>query len=318
MPKRVSRNVLQENLNVLLIPESGAEIASFRLKRVTLHAAMAVALLFAAGVGALLYGYLGKTFDTERASMLAQENDSLREEIDQIHGTIDMLRETVDQNGGYEDRALALAGLLDSEDLSGPLGLGGEEQWRGNVAPEDDLALTRLVEEAEIELDELVRTSESRRRLYEQVLDVLETRQKKFDHVPSIHPLNNEGWVSSGFGSRRDPFTGRRAFHSGLDIAARKGTEAVATADGVVTRSGRNGFFGLSVRIDHGNGIETVYGHNMENLVEEGERVKRGQPVSRVGSTGRSTGPHLHYGVLVDGKYVNPLAYILPEDVIVD
>ena len=124
--------------------------------------------------------------------------------------------------------------------------------------------------------------------------------------------------MSSGFGSRRDPFTGRKNFHSGLDIAAREGTKIVATADGVVTRSGRNGFFGLAVRIDHGNGIETVYAHNKDNLVEVGERVKRGQVIATVGSTGRSTGPHIHYGVVVDNKYVNPLGYILPEDVIVD
>jgi murein DD-endopeptidase MepM/ murein hydrolase activator NlpD len=92
----------------------------------------------------------------------------------------------------------------------------------------------------------------------------------------------------------------------------------LCTADGVVRESGNDGFFGLVIKVDHGNGIETVYAHNAENLVRRGDRVRRGQVIARVGNSGRSTGPHVHYAVVVDGRHLNPMDFILPEDVVVD
>ena len=121
------------------------------------------------------------------------------------------------------------------------------------------------------------------------------------------------GLLGNGYGWRRDPFTGMRDFHKGLDIIAPLGTKVVAPADGIVTRVGRAGGFGISVLLSHGQGLVTRYGHLQGASVKVGERVKRGDTIATLGSTGRSTGPHLHYEVLMHRRHVNPVKYIVEE-----
>ncbi len=118
------------------------------------------------------------------------------------------------------------------------------------------------------------------------------------------------GYVSSQFGSRTDPFTGRRAFHKGVDFAGREGAEVVAVASGVVIWSGERYGYGQLVEINHGNGYVTRYAHNVDNLVAVGDTVRRGQVIARMGDTGRATGPNLHFEVLLNDKPVDPLTYV--------
>lgn len=125
---------------------------------------------------------------------------------------------------------------------------------------------------------------------------------------PSIWPT--EGRVTSGYGYRRSPFGMRREFHNGLDIAAASGTPVYVTADGEVTMASYNGSYGRMVEIDHGRGIRTSYSHLSKYVVQDGDRVYKGQLIAYVGSTGRSTGPHLHYEVLLNGVPVNPTNYL--------
>ena len=127
--------------------------------------------------------------------------------------------------------------------------------------------------------------------------------------MPSGRPVE-EGWLSSTYGKRSDPFTGKPDFHPGLDFAGRKGSEVVAVADGVVIWSGPRGGYGNMVEIDHGHGYVTRYGHNEKNLVKVGDTVKKGQEIALMGSTGHSTGPHVHFEVLHNGKTVNPARFI--------
>ena len=127
--------------------------------------------------------------------------------------------------------------------------------------------------------------------------------------TPSVAPVR--GVVNSGFGSRLDPFTGEGAFHQGLDISTRRDEPVLATAAGVVVRSGPSGDYGKSVEIAHRAGYRTIYGHLDTILVKEGQQVRRGERVGLAGSTGRSTGTHLHYEVRRGDKAVNPLEYIL-------
>jgi len=127
--------------------------------------------------------------------------------------------------------------------------------------------------------------------------------------TPSVAPV--VGLMTDGFGRRKDPFTGRLAFHSGLDISARRGTPVVAPADGIVVFAARNGGLGKVVRLAHGFGFTTVFGHLKTISVEPGAEVHRGQTIGLLGNTGPSTGPHLHYEVHVDDKAVNPLYYVL-------
>lgn len=127
--------------------------------------------------------------------------------------------------------------------------------------------------------------------------------------TPSIRPTG--GWVSSGFGYRRDPFTGRARLHKGMDFGANRGTPVFAPADGVISFAGREGGYGKIVSIDHGYGIVTRYAHNSRLLVKTGQRIKRWDKIAEVGSTGRSSGPHLHYEVRLNGVPVDPEKYIL-------
>ena len=186
----------------------------------------------------------------------------------------------------------------------------------GGSIPEDFSTHSPLTKEP----DELVREMETNLRLFDQVtknqskgfkllLSAIENKMTLLASTPSIRPTR--GWISSGFGYRESPFTGRREFHPGLDIATRSGAPIVATADGIVTYVGPKGLLGKIVVVDHGHGIVTRYGHAKKILKKRGDLVKRGQAIAQVGSTGRSTGPHLHYEVRLNGIPMNPIKYIL-------
>jgi murein DD-endopeptidase MepM/ murein hydrolase activator NlpD len=142
-------------------------------------------------------------------------------------------------------------------------------------------------------------------------VDGLQGKQRRLVSTPSIWPTR--GWVTSRFGYRTSPFTGSRQFHAGIDVAGRAGTPVVAPADGRVVHVGQKGALGRTVILDHGYGIRTTFGHNSDVIVQRGQRVERGEKISFLGSTGRSTGPHLHYAVQVDGRRVDPMNYILDE-----
>lgn len=146
------------------------------------------------------------------------------------------------------------------------------------------------------------------------VIDLWATMNEKeaqLRSTPSIRPVR--GWLTSRFGFRTSPFTQKPVMHSGLDIAAAPGTEVRAPADGVVSYAGFDVGYGLLVSIDHGYGYVTRYGHNSKIFVNVGQKIKRGQVISSVGNTGRSTGPHLHYEVRVGGLPVDPYNFILDE-----
>lgn len=138
----------------------------------------------------------------------------------------------------------------------------------------------------------------------------VERLMRTLNNVPVRKPINGEIDLSSGFGLRMDPFVRAMAMHTGVDFRSNTGDPVRATANGTVTVAGWNGGYGKMVEIDHGNGISTRYGHLSEILVKPGQAVRNGQLVGRVGSTGRSTGPHLHYETRVEGEAVNPQKFL--------
>jgi len=158
-------------------------------------------------------------------------------------------------------------------------------------------------------LDTLGRNIKNKAEELEVMEVLLMDRDLRSKQLPSGSPLP-EGWLSSGFGYRNDPFTGKRAFHSGVDIAAKAGVTMKAIAAGVVTVSRVKPGYGVTVEINHGNGYETRYAHAKVATVKVGDRVAKGDVVAIVGSTGRSTGTHLHFEVIRDGKKVNPRKYL--------
>ncbi len=155
-------------------------------------------------------------------------------------------------------------------------------------------------------LDKRVDLRESQLSALENV--ILSQELKKEIH-PEGRPVEN-GFISSYFGEREDPFDGEETFHKGVDFAGTKGETIVAVAAGVVTWAGERSGFGKLVEINHGDGYVTRYGHNEKTLVSVGETVKRGDPIGLMGSTGRSTGPHVHFEVLRNGRPVDPLSFI--------
>ncbi len=164
------------------------------------------------------------------------------------------------------------------------------------VSPDDTFGVLR----------DLLYTLENRLQL---VQPGLERRQALAAATPSIWP--GRGWMNDGFGRRRDPFNGSPDYHPGLDISADRGDPVIATANGTVTSAQRAGAYGNMVVIDHGFGIATRYAHLDSFLVKPGDTVQRGDVIGRAGTTGRSTGTHVHYEVLVSGRHLNPLQFLL-------
>jgi murein DD-endopeptidase MepM/ murein hydrolase activator NlpD len=200
-------------------------------------------------------------------------------------------------------RLTRMAGLDDGEfDFSSPPSLGGPEE---PVADADLLQLDGVISS----LDALGEQLEDRRRQLGALEDLLLNRKLQQEVHPEGRPVT-AGYISSYFGSRTDPFTGRRAVHKGLDFAGRAGADVVAVASGVVIWSGPRYGYGQLVEINHGNGYVTRYAHNEDNLVAVGDKVTRGEVIARIGKTGRATGPNLHFEVLHNGRAVNPLTYI--------
>ena len=158
-------------------------------------------------------------------------------------------------------------------------------------------------------LNDMEAQIDDRARQLEVIEQVLSRRELKSAVSPAGRPVA-DGWLSSYYGKRVDPFTGHQAMHKGMDFAGKLGSEVLATAEGVVTWAGKRYGYGRLVEINHGNGYSTRYGHCQKILVQVGEKVMPGQKIALMGSSGRSTGPHVHYEVLKNGRQIDPTRYI--------
>ena len=200
-------------------------------------------------------------------------------------------------------RLTDMADLEDGEfDFDSEPALGGPEE---PMPTGSNVAVPELVESMAT-LNEQLDNREAQLGVLESML----AGQNLNDRVyPQGRPVGS-GWISSYFGKRTDPFTGKPANHTGIDFAGKFGDPVTAVADGVVTWSADRYGYGVLVEINHGNGYSTRYAHNSENLVAVGDEVKKGQVVARMGETGRATGPNLHFEVLKNGRRVNPVNFI--------
>ena len=166
-----------------------------------------------------------------------------------------------------------------------------------------------LIREMHEQVEQLDQATTNQAEGFDSLLSFLEGQRNLLACTPAICP--STGWITSRFGYRISPFTGQREFHKGVDIASRKGTPIVASADGIVSSISFKGQMGRVLVIDHGHGMVTRYAHIDKALKKRGEPVKRGETIALVGSSGRTTGPHLHYEVLLNGIPINPTKYIL-------
>ena len=236
----------------------------------------------------------------------AQRDKIMRENLDAMAQKVGDMQARMVKIEAMGDRVSGMAGLK-PDDLTGLArpkgGASGGPFVPMNRPGIDELngALQALSQAAGEESD-LLTLTESR---------LLESRLKTL-MIPSSRPIDVP--VGSGFGFRADPFTGRGALHTGLDFPSPVGTEIHAAAGGVVRTAEMHPEYGLMLEIDHGNGLMTRYGHTSKILVKPGDLVKRGQVVADVGTTGRSTGPHLHFEVLVDGIPQDPQRFLAGPD----
>jgi murein DD-endopeptidase MepM/ murein hydrolase activator NlpD len=175
-----------------------------------------------------------------------------------------------------------------------------------------DASLLDESEHAAWTLSTLIEEARYRQETFTEVVDFVTSERELLAATPCIWPVDAlDVWISSGFGYREDPINGKRLFHDGIDVVAPVKSPVMATADGVVTFAGWDGGLGWVVTIDHGHGYKTRYGHNHKLLVKKGARVRRGDVIALEGSTGRTTGPHVHYEVIREGTKVNPSRYLV-------
>jgi uncharacterized coiled-coil protein SlyX len=189
------------------------------------------------------------------------------------------------------------------------LGIGGQDELGiQNLAAIGEKKQGEAIKEMHEELAELRGAATKQEASLQALIEHFEDVRTRYESTPDVWPVR--GWVTSPFGNRVAPFTGRVQFHEGIDIAVEVGTPVVAPADGVVVKAGFESGYGNMVELSHGYGLRTVFGHNSRLNVKPGQRVKRGDVIAYSGSTGSSTGPHVHYEVRLNGLPVNPRRYL--------
>jgi murein DD-endopeptidase MepM/ murein hydrolase activator NlpD len=276
---------------VILVPHARAKLRKWRVSNLQITVALTAAFALTVTAAFVLFSFFAGGVDSVQVDRLRSQNDSLREANLAFEQSIADLQGKL---GDYESRTrkLAIVAGLDGAE-------GAEAGIGGAFLDSSDGTDISFLEYRADRLDGRL----------DRVEQKLEERMRWISSVPSITPVR--GILTSGFGSRRDPITGRRTQHPAIDIAAPPGREVVASADGIVTRAGKIGGLGNAVYLSHGFGLTTRYGHMSKLEVRPGDRVERGQVIGYVGSTGRSTGYHLHYEVHVDGEAMNPVGYLL-------
>ncbi len=241
---------------------------------------------------------------TERTEVNALKAQ-LQDRIDAVAVRIGQMNAHVIRLDALGKRLMQMASINSREfnfDSEPPVG-GPEEPADGNAGASAQIPDVTM----------LLDTLEQRMQQRDVQLAALENALLSRDLTDAVHPEGRpveQGFISSYFGERQDPFTGHEANHRGMDFAGSSGSRVQAVAAGIVTWSDNQPGYGSMVEINHGNGYTTRYGHNQRNLVNVGQTVKRGEAIALMGSTGRSTGPHVHFEVLKNGKQVNPVTFI--------
>ncbi len=276
---------------IIFVPHAHAKLRKWRVTNLQIGLVVGAFLLVTLVSAWFIWSHFNTPVSPVEVTRLQKENDELRQVNQSFETSIQKLQE---QLSGYEDRTRYLAIVAGVESLGD-----GVEAGIGGSAPDEAAAdLPRIQARAAL-LDGVLDTVEEQ----------LEQRMRWISSTPAISPVR--GILTSGFGYRADPMTHGRGNHQGIDIAAAYGLPVHASGDGLVLQASEQGGLGRAVFLFHGYGLTSRYGHLSAVTVRPGQRVKRGDVIGRVGNTGRSTGPHLHYEVRLDGEPLNPIGYIL-------
>ena len=242
-------------------------------------------------------------------SRLRQEAQNQKSQIHFFSARIEDLEKQLSKLKDLDKRIRIIANLEKGQETTPFMGMGGPSpsDIRDRLkAGKDEKG---LVQQMKSDITRLQSEAAQQEDSLSELEKLLQDKKDMLVHMPSIWPTH--GWVTSGFGFRMNPFTGLTQMHEGLDISNRVGTPIIASADGIVVDIGNDLAYGRNVVISHGFGMITQYGHLDKALVKIGQKVKRGDKVAELGMTGKTTGPHLHYEVRMNGIPVNPTRYIL-------
>lgn len=300
---------------IIFLPGASATARRLHLTERAFRLAVAGGIGFALGVAFLLFHFLWVQVDMGELRRLrgeAEEKRTLEVKIAGLEKELNRMQELdrrirtiagLDKGTPETPAAAAQPALLGVGGPEGRLGEAVEDAFQGDRE--------RLIEKMFNDLQQIEREMATRQQSFEQLRGFLEQQKSRLAATPSIWPVR--GWLTSGYGLRVSPFTGNRQLHEGIDVAGPRGLPVLATADAIVTFSGKLAGFGNAVVLNHGFGFKTFYAHNETNKVRVGQTAKRGQIIATLGSTGYSTGPHLHYEVLVNDAPVNPMKYIIDD-----
>jgi biotin carboxyl carrier protein len=323
-----------DTLSLIVVSDETSPVRRFELRKQLLKRAAIGAGIFVFVLLALSVDYVRLRIDNRELASLREETRQRREQVaafekamSQVDGTLSKVQEFERKvriianlpgsaaSGGEE--VTAVGSDADEEDLA-PGGQGGLDEPGTEDAmkqpadrlphPKHDASIEDRVSLLKQAAEYLGVVAEGQATSLEELVSALEGKHHYLASSPSIWPA--KGWLTSRYGYRISPFTGKKQFHAGIDIAGAYGTDVVAPADGTVVFAGKRGPLGNCLIIDHGYGVRTEYGHTKEILVKRGDKVERGEKIALMGNTGRSTGPHLHYVVEINGKTRNPLDYI--------
>jgi len=290
-PRAKNPRPKRHHMNVMVVPHGAGHSRNVYVHFLVLAFLILASAAMLTFAGIMVSGYWKNIIDLSQLTLLEQRDRDEQRKLEVMEkGIAELEGKAADINKQYDS-------IVSSHRL------GEVRPAEALLPPEDGVPPDRLLA-AETRLGRVSKNLGVVRRFFNRDPDGLAL-------IPSIIP--SSGWFYREFGNTVSPFTGRVEMHRGLDIVAPRGTAIVATADGIVTKADLEEHYGLVVEIDHGNGYVTRYGHNMRNVAQPGMKVKRGQIIAYVGSTGRSSCTHVHYEVIKDGLPYNPRFFILRE-----
>jgi murein DD-endopeptidase MepM/ murein hydrolase activator NlpD len=301
---------MNKKYTIMIVPDETTKVRRYHVPKPLVKGLLVVAALMVVGAGYMLANYYNIKQMVGDMERLRMETRQQKQQLLAFSKSVDDLQSEMTRLRHFDTKLRVMADLDGVVYPEQVMGIGGENPEPFNPM-ESELSFQdqALIKSMQTGIARLKTEASIQERSFQELVEYLEDQKSLLASTPSIWPI--KGWKTSGFGYRTSPFTGRREMHKGVDVATRTGTPIIAPADGVVIFSGREGGFGNVVVIDHGYGIITKYAHNSVIDVKVGQKVKRGDIIAKVGNTGRSTGPHLHYEVAVNGVPVNPMRYIL-------
>jgi len=293
----------RKTYTLFVVLDQDSPVTRYRIPRKLLLQAGAAAIFACGLVVAASFQYLQVSKDAAENRILREENLSLRGQLQTVRQRVEHIGTTLERVERFDQKLRAITLFPDADRASANGATSAPLAARASNGAASSTPTSHL--------DRLSLAASRQEQSLQELTEYFLDQKSLLASTPSVWPAR--GWVTSDFGQRLDPYTADRMMHEGMDIAAEPGKPIYAPSNGMVVYAGPEGNYGNVIVLDHGYGIKTLYGHLARVRVKAGDRVKRGEQLGSVGTTGRSTGPHLHYEVRVNGIPQNPRKFLLEE-----